>query len=308
MRHQLASIVEADSAFVAWVEVSSRAVQLSASPVNLAPTLRNQLFDVVPSVILTSATLADSSGSQGAYNFLRQRLGLDESMSQPEELVVPAPFDFARRSLLYVPNDLPAPAEEQFTQQAAVRASELIQITDGGAFVLTTSVRAMRELHAALSASCGDRLVLLQGEAPKHILLQRFREDGRAVLVATLSFWEGVDVPGQALRLVIMDKLPFAVPTDPILKARATALEQAGQSGFRDLYLPLAQRTLKQGFGRLLRHRDDMGVVAVLDPRLRQRGYGKKLLSALPPSPQVETLEAVREFWTSFGAAVSGAA
>jgi ATP-dependent DNA helicase DinG len=199
-----------------------------------------------------------------------------------------------------VPEDLPNPNQADFSRKAAERIQQLIDVTDGGAFVLTTSLRAMREIHAVLRGADDNRLVLLQGDAPKHTLLDRFRADGNAVLVATLSFWEGVDVPGKSLRLVIMDKVPFAVPSDPILRARAEKLESAGHSGFRDLYLPLAQRLLKQGFGRLIRHREDAGIVAVLDTRLRQKGYGKRLLAALPPAPVVATLPEVSQFWSRY--------
>jgi ATP-dependent DNA helicase DinG len=313
IRQELADIVEASSEFVAWVELSERNVELSASPVELAPVLQRQLFETIPATILTSATLCDSArrsvedsaavaadGKPSAYRFMRQRLGLDEPTSQVMELVVPTPFDFEKRALLYVPEDLPIPGEPGFSGKAAQRAQQLIDITDGGAFVLTTSLKAMREIHGDLRRADSQRLLLMQGEAPKHLLLDRFRAQGNAVLVATLSFWEGVDVPGKSLRLVIMDKVPFAVPTDPILRARADKLENAGRSGFRDLYLPLAQRLLKQGFGRLIRHHDDAGVVAVLDARLRQKSYGKRLLAALPPAPVVGTLPEVSQFWSRY--------
>jgi ATP-dependent DNA helicase DinG len=309
IRQELADIVEASSDFVAWVELSERNVELSASPVELAPVLQRQLFDSVPATILTSATLCDSArrgaseandAETGTYRFMRQRLGLDQPTSQVMELVVPAPFDFERRALLYVPEDLPNPNAADFSRKAAERAQQLIDVTDGGAFVLTTSLKAMRDIYSELRRANGKRLVLLQGDAPKHTLLDRFRADGSAVLVATLSFWEGVDVPGKSLRLVIMDKVPFPVPSDPILRARAEKLESAGGSGFRDLYLPLAQRLLKQGFGRLIRHHEDAGIVAVLDARLRQKGYGKRLLAALPPAPVVATLPEVSQFWTRY--------
>jgi len=309
IRQELANIVEASSDFVAWVELSDRNVELSASPVELAPILQRQLFETVPATVLTSATLCDSArpvepddseDKPSAYRFVRQRLGLDEPGSQVLEMIVPAPFDFERRALLYVPEDLPSPNAADFSRKVAERARQLIDITEGGAFVLTTSLKAMREIHVELSRNGSERLLLLQGDAPKHTLLERFRRDGNAVLVATLSFWEGVDVPGNSLRLVIMDKVPFPVPTDPILQARAERLENAGRSGFRDLHLPLAQRLLKQGFGRLIRHHEDAGIVAVLDGRLKQKGYGKRLLAALPPAPLVTGLPEVVEFWSRY--------
>jgi len=214
-----------------------------------------------------------------------------------EELQVPSPFRFEEQALLYLPADLPLPDEPGFIAAAAERAHVLIEQSDGGAFVLTTSLRAMHAIHEALAARLSSRPLLLQGQAPKARLLERFRAAGNAVLVATLSFWQGVDIPGSALRLVVLEKAPFPVPSDPIVNARSRALEDAGESPFIRLHLPLAQLTLKQGFGRLIRTQSDYGVVALLDGRVHRRGYGRRLLEGLPPARRVTELGDVAAFW-----------
>jgi ATP-dependent DNA helicase DinG len=212
-----------------------------------------------------------------------------------EEVVVPSPFDFERRALLYTPTDLPAPNARDFIAVSAERIADLVRLSRGGAFVLTTSLRAMRALHRELSRRLAHFPLLLQGEAPKAALIQSFRARESAVLVATQSFWEGVDIPGHALRLVILEKIPFSVPTDPVVRARALALESAGANPFMDLFVPEAALALKQGFGRLLRTTQDAGVVALLDARIHQRSYAKRLLSALPPARRTTELAEVEE-------------
>jgi ATP-dependent DNA helicase DinG len=186
---------------------------------------------------------------------------------------------------------------------AAERVAELVNITGGGAFVLTTSLRSMRLLHESLRARLPGHRVLVQGAGPKAALIETFRRDGHAVLVATASFWQGVDVPGEALRLVVLEKIPFPVPSDPIILARGRALEEQGKKPFVDLHLPLAKIALKQGFGRLIRTGDDRGVVALLDERVHRRGYGRDLLAALPPSRRTGDLEEVRALWPTLGRA-----
>ncbi|MBV9948809.1 MAG: ATP-dependent DNA helicase [Myxococcales bacterium] len=276
---------------VRWVEARSRSVALGASPVDVGPTLRARLFDRVPSVICTSATLATASG----FAFARARLGAPPDV---DELCVPSPFDFASRAALYVASDLPDPADAAFESAAAERVAELVAITDGGAFVLCTSNRVMRTLHGRLRALLGhERPLLVQGERPKHVLLSGFRASGRAVLVATMSFWEGVDVPGWALRLVILDKVPFAPPNDPVVAARCARLDREGGSGFTQYSVPSAAMTLKQGFGRLIRTQRDAGVVAIFDRRVALRGYGRILLASLPPARRVRGMEELRAFW-----------
>jgi ATP-dependent DNA helicase DinG len=233
----------------------------------------------------------------GPFRFQRQRLGLDPGLYQVDELRVASPFRYEERALLYVPKDLPLPDDPAFGEAAAARSAELIAGCEGGAFVLTTSLRSMHALHAALERRALGRVLLMQGQAPKGALVERFRVEGDAVLVATLSFWQGVDVPGAALRLVVLEKAPFPVPSDPIVQARSHALEQAGESPFVRLHLPLAQLTLKQGFGRLIRTQSDYGVVALLDGRVHRRGYGRRLLEGLPPARRVTELAAVDAFW-----------
>src|SRR5690606_12379401 len=215
--------------------------------------LHHRVFSSVPAVVLTSATLADTGAKSGPastpFGYLRRRLGIVDPELQVDELIVPSPFDYAGQALLYTPCDLPPPRTREFIDAAAERIAGLVEITDGGAFVLTTSVRAMKALHGRLRAAQRGRSVLLQGEAPKASLLALFKADGRSVLVATSSFWEGVDVPGDALRLVVLEKIPFAVPSDPIIKARALAIESDGGNPFMEMFVPAAALSLKQGFG-----------------------------------------------------------
>jgi ATP-dependent DNA helicase DinG len=175
--------------------------------------------------------------------------------------------------------------------------------------VLTTSLRAMRALHRSLSLRLSHHRVLVQGEAPKTAILETFRASGNAVLVATASFWQGVDVPGEALRLVVLEKVPFPVPSDPVIMARARALEEEGKKPFTELHVPLAKIALKQGFGRLIRTRADRGIVALLDERVHRQSYGRELLAALPPARRTSDLDDVRAFWarTSVADAVKSA-
>ncbi len=333
LRDDLASIARGAPGSVVWFEAGARSRKLTASPVRLASILQSRLFDVVPAIVLTSATL--SSGSvkpmpepalaepafvrddemsleepsgdvssdtarptlSGPFRFQRQRLGLDSGLYRVEELCVPSPFCFEEQALLYLPNDLPSPDDVGFLAQAAERAAVLIDSCDGGAFVLTTSLRSMHAFHRALEGRLGPRLLLLQGQAPKATLVLRFRAAENAVLVATSSFWQGVDVPGAALRLVVLEKAPFPVPSDPIVEARSRELSLAGESPFTRLHLPLAQLTLKQGFGRLIRSQTDYGVVALLDGRVHRKGYGRRLLEGLPPARRVTELSLVEDFW-----------
>jgi ATP-dependent DNA helicase DinG len=276
---------------VRWIDVRSRSVSLGASPVDVAATLRQRLFDRVPSVICTSATLA----AAGSFHFAKARLG---APPEADELVVESPFDFASRAALYLPDDLPEPADPAFESAAAIRVAELVKLTGGGAFVLCTSTRVMRALHAQLRARVNGPL-MMQGERPKHLLLSRFRSSGRAVLVATMSFWEGVDVPGWALRLVVMDKVPFAPPNDPVVAARCARIDREGGNGFTQYSVPSAAMTLKQGFGRLIRTQVDAGIVAVLDRRIVRKGYGKALLASLPPARRVRNMDELIVFWAA---------
>ena len=299
LREALATIVDARSGRVVWLEVVARRLVLSSTPVDLSVLLRERVFEQIPTAVLTSATLAtgDVKSEKGAFSYVRARLGLNDEISRLDELVVESPFDFAKQAIFYAPRDLPPPGTNAFWDAACVRVSSLIALTGGGCFVLTTSLRAMRELAARLAGCVGPLPLLIQGQAPKATLVARFRAAGNAVLVATSGFWEGVDVPGNALRLVVLEKIPFAVPTDPIISARSLSLEQAGENAFMKLHVPGAAIALKQGFGRLIRTQRDVGIVALLDERIHRKGYGKKLLSALPPATQTSRFEDVERFW-----------
>jgi ATP-dependent DNA helicase DinG len=308
LREQLGIIVDGGSGRVTWLELGARGSALSSSPVDLSFLLRQRIFETVPAVVLTSATLATRApacsaedgapaSQKSAFGYLRSRLGLSGDAVRVDELVVESPFDFAEQALLYTPRDLPPPASPDFVERAAERVAELVRLVGGGCFVLTTSVRSMHAFHERLRARVPEFRLLLQGDAPKATLLGAFRAAHDAVLVATMSFWEGVDVPGRALRLVVLEKVPFAVPTDPVVRARAEVLEAEGKNPFMDFHVPAAAIALKQGFGRLIRTRRDAGIVALLDERVHKKGYGKLLLEALPPATRTDAFEVVASFW-----------
>jgi ATP-dependent DNA helicase DinG len=299
LREQVAEIIDGAPGRVTWLEVGDRNASLSSSPVDISAILSQRLFDVVPSAILTSATLSDSKAERNGspFTFFKRRVGIADSPRPVRETCVLSPFDYESRAILYLPRDLPLPSDSGFADRAAERTCDLIELTAGGAFVLTTSLKSMRELAVRIAASLPRTRLLVQGDASKPLLIERFRAEQDAVLVATMGFWEGVDVPGRALRLVVLDKIPFVVPTDPIVRARAVVLEREGKNPFRDLHVPAAALALKQGFGRLIRTTADRGIVALLDPRVHQRGYGKKLLEPLPPARREYDLERVRERW-----------
>jgi ATP-dependent DNA helicase DinG len=291
--------IHSASGRVAWVESKDRSVAVGSSPVDMGRILRSALFERVPSVVCTSATLATvhPDGSVG-FQYARSRLGAPESAT---ELVVESPFDYAKNAAFFVPRDLPDPQAPGYEERATETLLELLGVTGGGAFVLCTSNRMMRAFARNLRQK--TRLtVLLQGEIPKKILLSKFRAAKDAVLVATASFWEGVDVPGDALRLVVLDKIPFAVPTDPLVVARSKQIEESGGNPFVEYSVPQAAIALKQGFGRLIRTDTDRGIVALLDPRARTKGYGRRLLAGLPAATRCESLDDVRRFWAEHAA------
>jgi ATP-dependent DNA helicase DinG len=210
-----------------------------------------------------------------------------------------SPFDYQRQALLYLPRKLDMPSTPQHTQQVVDAALPVIAASGGRAFLLFTSYRALREAAQRLRAQWGDAApypLLVQGEAPRDVLLQRFREYGNAVLLGTGSFWEGVDVKGHALCVVVIDKLPFAVPDEPLIRARLAAIEQRGGNPFMEEQVPQAVMTLKQGVGRLIRDRSDFGVIMLCDRRLTTRSYGKVFLDSLPPMPRTEDLHRVCNF------------
>ncbi len=273
------------------VQPLRRGFTLSLMPFDIAPRFQALLGARACAWIFTSATL--SLGED--FSHFTSRLGLAEA----DTLKIDSPFDFARQSLLYLPEGLPSPSSPEHLAAVMRLARELIEAAEGGAFVLFTSHRSL-ERAAALWRGAGAALaryrLFVQGEAPRERLLQAFRADGNAVLFGTASFWEGVDVKGDALRLVIIEKLPFASPEDPLVRARIKHLEATGGNAFRDYQLPEAALALKQGVGRLIRSEQDFGVVAICDPRLASRGYGKVLLAALPPMTRTPRAAEARAF------------
>ncbi|HSC87303.1 MAG TPA: ATP-dependent DNA helicase [Polyangiaceae bacterium] len=294
----LRTIAQGVEGRVTWMEASQGNVALSSTPVDLSGILRSRLFENVPAVGLLSATLSTRARPESnGFSYVRARLGVPEQPST-RELSVQSPFVYSERCVLYLPDDLPAVTDEGFLPAATSRVAELIRESDGGAFVLTTSIASMRKLHEGLQRELRDHPVWVQGSRPKETLISAFRASQRAVLVATASFWEGIDVPGHALRLVVLEKLPFSPPNDPVFQARGQELERRGRSAFADLALPSAAIQLKQGFGRLIRRTDDRGMVALLDDRALRKPYGKILLGALPDarrtSSRDEALAAAR--------------
>ena len=297
LREQLKFLMESqDRNTVFWLERRGgrqMTTHLQATPIDVSDLLRDLLFQNYPSVVLTSATLT----VQGGFSHIRKRLGLDEA----RELVVPSHFKYDRQALLYLPPDMPDPREPNFQDEAAKRIRRMLDITRGRAFCLFTSYQQMRDLYERLLVEVRWPL-LLQGTAPRKALLEEFRQTANAVLFGTSSFWQGVDVQGEALSCVIVDRLPFAVPTDPIVQARMRAIEEAGGKPFFEYQVPSAVIALKQGFGRLIRSLDDRGVLMLLDPRLERQRYGRIFLESLPPYRITQNIADVEAF---FGDAAS---
>lgn len=275
-RFDLKFIVEqADRNFVYWLERRGRGIFLQASPVDVSQLLHEKLFDKVETCILTSATLS----ANGSFNFIRDRLGL--SSSKTDTLVAPSSFDHEKQSILYLPKAMPDPRAPEFALIAASEIVKITSVTRGHAFVLCTSNASMATLFELVSSRTSYPC-LLQGTMSKTGLLEKFRETPNAILFATSSFWQGVDVRGEQLSCVIIDKLPFAVPTDPIVAARSKFIDDNGGRSFFDYSVPQAVISLKQGIGRLIRSKTDRGVIAILDPRLRTKSYGRDFLASLP--------------------------
>jgi ATP-dependent DNA helicase DinG len=249
--------------------------------------MRERLFDRMRTIVLTSATLA----VDGRFEYIRERLGIRGG----EEIRLSSEFDFRRQAILYLPRRMPDPRSAEFAVAAGREVVEILRRTQGRAFVLFTSYATLRAVRAIAEMAL-DYPMFVQGTAPRSQLLRQFRETPHSVLLATASFWQGVDVAGEALSCVIIDKLPFASPADPITAARIDAIRARGGEPFADYQVPLAILALQQGLGRLIRHRRDRGILAVLDPRLRTKGYGRRFLASLPPAPVVDTVDAVSAF------------
>jgi len=290
-----------DQKFVYWIERRGRGTFLRASPIDVSGLLQDKLFEKVPTVILTSATLS----SAGNFNFIRERLGLE----QAEEMIAESIFDFANQAVLYLPPSMPDPRSPQWSVAAAQEVIKIVNATEGRAFVLSTSLSGMNELFERVSPEL-DYPCFVQGSAAKGALLKKFRSTPNAVLFATSSFWQGVDVRGEQLSCVIIDKLPFAVPSDPVVAARQRFIEEQGGSSFYEYSVPQAIISLKQGLGRLIRSTTDRGVLAVLDPRLRTKMYGQTFLKSLPPCRVTSEIDELRGMFddsvSSFRFQVSG--
>jgi ATP-dependent DNA helicase DinG len=276
----------------------SHHTHLQATPIDVSQIMASALFEAYNSVVLTSATLTVASGTTesgsavSGFEHISRRLGL----TLARELVVPSHFDYPRQALLYLPPGMPGPREPEYFLQAAERTRRVLEIAHGRAFCLFTSHAQMRAMHERLSAELPYTL-LLQGTAPRTILLEQFRDTPGAVLFGTSSFWQGVDVQGEQLSCVIIDKLPFAVPSDPVVKARMDAIAESGGNAFFDYQVPSAVITLKQGFGRLIRSLKDRGVLMLLDPRIQRQRYGRIFLDSLPPYRQTQSIEDVEAFF-----------
>ncbi len=290
IRDELRFLLRAgDPAYVYFVEFRGKGIFLRASPIDVSAIVRDLLLDRVRGTVLTSATLA----VDGAFDYVKGRLGIDRA----DEIMLASEFDYASQALLYLPPRMPDPRSPEFTMAAGHQVVELLKRSQGRAFVLFTSYASLRSVQAIVEMAL-DYPMLVQGTAPRSQLLKQFRETPNSVLFATSSFWQGVDVVGEALSCVIVDKLPFASPGDPITSARIEAIRARGGEPFDEYQVPLAILTLQQGLGRLIRHRRDRGVLAVLDPRMRTKGYGRRFLASVPPAPVVHDLDAVERFFS----------
>lgn len=279
----------ADPAYVYFVEFRGKGIFLRASPIDVSEIVRELLTERMRATVLTSATLT----VDGRFDYVRDRLGL----AGAGEIRLESEFDYTRQTILYLPRNMPDPREPSFAMAAGREVVELLKRSRGRAFVLFTSYATLRSVQAIAEMAL-DYPILVQGTAPRSQLLRQFRSTPHSVLLATSSFWQGVDVVGDALSCVIVDKLPFASPADPVTAARIDSLKARGVEPFDTYQVPLAILALQQGLGRLIRHRQDRGVLAVLDPRMRTKGYGRRFLRSLPPAPVVHNLEAVEAFFS----------
>ena len=274
--------------FVHWYETHTRSFTLNLTPMDVAKLFQAQVKAHPCGWVFTSATLAVGE----SFEHFTSQLGIQDAITRRWD----SPFDYPRQAVLYVPDGMPEPNSPGYTQAVVEQALPVLEASGGRAFMLFTSHRALKEAAELIS----ERIpypVLVQGDAPRTRLLERFRELGNAVLLGTGSFWEGVDVRGEALSCVIIDKLPFASPGDPVLQARIDAMRQAGGNPFMEHQLPQAVITLKQGVGRLIRDVNDRGVLVLCDPRLGSKGYGRIFIDSLPPMTKTRKLEVVQRFF-----------
>ncbi len=291
LRGHLTFLLEASSpAFVYFLETRHRGVFLRAAPIDVSHIINEMLFDRMRATILTSATLTVA----GSFDYVKGRLGVPHA----DCLRVPSEFDFTEQAILYLPKQMPPPKSPHYGDAVAREVRDVLERTRGRAFVLFTSYAMLRTVRELVEPHL-HYPVIVQGSAPRSVLLTQFRSTPNAVLFATSSFWQGVDVIGEQLSCVIIDKLPFASPGDPITAARIEAINAEGGDAFADYQLPLAILAMMQGLGRLIRHRTDRGVLAVLDPRLRTMGYGRRFLDSFPPAPVTQNPEAISRFFAS---------
>ena len=289
LRQDLRFLLRADDeSFVFYLEHRGLGTFLRASPVDVSRIVRDALFDRFRTVVLTSATLA----VEGRFEYIKGRLGIGES----DELQVPSEFNYKQQALLYLPRRMPPPKSPTFAEAVARETIALLTRSRGRAFVLFTSYRILRSVQPLVEMAL-PYPILVQGTAPRSALIDEFRSTPNAVLLATSSFWQGVDVVGDSLSCVVIDKLPFASPGDPVTSARIDAINARGGDAFAEYQVPLAILSLQQGLGRLIRHRSDRGVLAVLDSRLITTGYGRRFLASLPPAPMTRDLAAVDRFF-----------
>lgn len=277
-----------DPTYVYFLEVRGRGTFLRAAPIDVSDIVRELLLDEMRATVLTSATLA----VDGSFEYVRSRLGI----TRAREIRLESEFDYSHQAILYLPPRMPDPRSREFGAAAAREVIEILKRTQGRAFVLFTSYATLRDVQA-IAADELPYPLLVQGEAPRSTLLREFKVTPHAVLLATSSFWQGVDVVGEALSCVVIDKIPFASPGDPITAARIEAINADGRSAFGEYQIPLAILTLQQGLGRLIRHRQDRGVLAILDPRLRTMGYGRRFLASLPPAPVTHRIDDIERFF-----------
>jgi ATP-dependent DNA helicase DinG len=282
--------IEPDDSYVYWYERKAKTVALTASPIDIARDLNQSFYNEVKSIIFTSATLTTT----GNFKYFFGRLGLDDNT---ETLTLPTPFDYENRTRLYLPpKGFPIPADREFFQAVQQEITNILMASEGRALILFTSIKAMEYMYRALSNKIPFP-VFMQGEASKHKLLESFREETHSVLLAVSSFWEGVDVQGETLSAVIIDKLPFEVPSDPVISARIEKMKKEGKNPFYDFQVPRAVLTLRQGLGRLMRSSTDQGILAILDGRLTGKSYGKIFLKSIPASPVIRNINDVHDFF-----------